>query len=71
MNIGNKVKIIESAKNELIESYQFRKGLSGVNPKDINKEFEINYFEGSNISVKNTEGVEYSLNKRRFELISK
>lgn len=68
MNIGNKVKISELDKLELISLYQLRMGLSGVSLEDINKEFKVQYFEGSNICVVSVDGVYYSLNKNRFEL---
>ena len=68
INIGSKVELVGSVKKELTTYHQFSSGMSGVNPININNEFVVKYFSGSNIGVENSNGDPYSLNRDRFKL---
>jgi len=66
---GDKLKIKNSCKKELIEKYKTSKGMSGMNSVDVNKTFIFDYYEDSNIAVIMDGSQIVSFNRTRFEKV--
>jgi hypothetical protein len=71
INIGDRVMLNKEVKQELVLKYRLSRGISGISPFDVNDEFTVKYFDGSNISVISDNNSEYSFNHTRFKLKEK
>ena len=67
MQIGQKVTLVAEVKEELTLRYENSKGMSGVDPADINDCFMVKHFEGSNVWAVSENDVNYFLNHNRFK----
>lgn len=71
LKAGDRVKIKESVKGELLLKYGDSKGVCGVSPKEIDNLFVVSHFIGIHVAVSRPDGTKMIFNPERFERVGK